>query len=63
MNRYSSRTSKLGEQFLNAKMKGAVSYDRQTVFLAKNIFLTKSLNFVIMGNDTDHDVKMRVTFA
>jgi len=28
MNRYSSRSSKLGEQFLNAKLKGAVRYDR-----------------------------------
>ena len=37
MNRYSSRTSKLGEQFLNAKMKGAVSYDRIAGYFCSSI--------------------------
>ena len=31
MNRYSSRTSRLDEQFLNEKLRGAVSYDRMGI--------------------------------
>ena len=42
MNRYSSRTSKLGEQFLNAKMKGAISYDLENW---KGILASKCILF------------------
>ena len=37
MNRYSSRTSKLSEQFLNAKMKGAISYNRIAGYFCSSI--------------------------
>ncbi len=37
MNRYSSRKSKLGEQFLNAKLRGAVSYDRIAGYFCSSI--------------------------
>jgi ERCC4-related helicase len=37
INRYSSRTSKLGKQFLNAKLQGAVSYDRIAGYFCSSI--------------------------
>ncbi|MBS3985129.1 MAG: DEAD/DEAH box helicase family protein [Selenomonadales bacterium] len=37
MNRYSSRTGKLREQFLNAKLQGAVSYDRIAGYFCSSI--------------------------
>ena len=37
MDRYSSRTNKLGEQFLNAKLQGAVSYDRIAGYFCSSI--------------------------
>ena len=37
MLRYSSRTSKLGEQFLNLKLSGAVSYDRIAGYFCSSI--------------------------
>ena len=37
MNRYSSRTGRLGEQFLNAKLRGAVSYDRIASYYCSSI--------------------------
>ena len=37
MNRYSSRQNNLGEQFLNAKLQGAVSYDRIAGYFCSSI--------------------------
>ena len=37
LNRYSSRTNKLGDQFLNAKLSGAVSYDRIAGYFCSSI--------------------------
>jgi len=37
MNRYSSRKGKLGEQFLNAKLQGAVGYDRIAGYFCSSI--------------------------
>ena len=37
MNRYSSRHDRLGEQFLNAKLQGAVSYDRIAGYFCSSI--------------------------
>jgi superfamily II DNA or RNA helicase len=37
MNRYSTRTGKLGDQFLNAKLQGAVSYDRIAGYFCSSI--------------------------
>jgi hypothetical protein len=37
INRYSSRTNKLGEQFLNARLKGAVGYDRIAGYFCSSI--------------------------
>lgn len=37
MNRYSSRNNRLGEQFLNAKLQGAVSYDRIAGYFCSSI--------------------------
>jgi len=37
MNRYSSRNNQLGEQFLNAKLQGAVSYDRIAGYFCSSI--------------------------
>ena len=37
MNRYSSRNNKLGEQFLNAKLQGAVSYDRIAGYFCSSV--------------------------
>ncbi|GHT02157.1 hypothetical protein AGMMS50276_31810 [Synergistales bacterium] len=37
MNRYSSRTHKLGDQFLNTKLQGAVSYDRIAGYFCSSI--------------------------
>ncbi|MDR1777226.1 MAG: phospholipase D-like domain-containing protein [Desulfovibrio sp.] len=37
MNRYSTRTSKLGEQFLVARLQGAVSYDRIAGYFCSSI--------------------------
>jgi len=37
VNRYSSRTNKLGEQFLNAKLQGAISYDRIAGYFCSSI--------------------------
>ena len=37
MNRYSSRKNKLGEQFLNAKLQNAVSYDRIAGYFCSSI--------------------------
>jgi len=37
LNRYSSRINKLGEQFLNAKLQGAVSYDRIAGYFCSSI--------------------------
>ena len=37
MNRYSTRKNKLDEQFLNAKLKSAVSYDRIAGYFCSSI--------------------------
>ena len=37
MNRYSSRTGKLGEQFLTAKLQGAASYDRIAGYFCSSV--------------------------
>ena len=37
INRYSSRTGKFGEQFLNAKIKGAISYNRIAGYFCSSI--------------------------
>jgi superfamily II DNA or RNA helicase len=37
VNRYSSRTHKLGEQFLNDKLRGAVSYDRVAGYFCSSV--------------------------
>ena len=37
MNRYSTRTNRLGEQFLNAKLQGAVGYDRIAGYFCSSI--------------------------
>jgi len=37
MNRYSSRTAKLDEQFLNAKLNDAVSYDRIAGYFCSSV--------------------------
>ena len=37
MNRYSTRTNRLGEQFLNAKLQGAVSYDRIAGYFCSSV--------------------------
>jgi hypothetical protein len=37
LNRYSSRSHRLGEQFLNAKLKGAASYDRIAGYFCSSI--------------------------
>ena len=37
VNRYSSRTHKLGEQFLNDKLRGAVNYDRVAGYFCSSV--------------------------
>jgi len=37
MNRYSTRAGRLGEQFLNARLRGAASYDRIAGYFCSSI--------------------------